>query len=119
MEFIWVNKSSHCNRSKADVTVGKKKKYEQEHISIIFRNAVFEDFDTGYIRLGFAKDGKRLAFMSCDRENGWKIYKSGATTRYIVVRGQDIIDRLVKFLGDYDMQVSDDNYLYIDRRDVH
>ena len=116
MEFEWIKKEN--TPSKADVSIVKGQQNNRDCIRITFRNGVYEDFPTGFVRLGFSQDGKCLGFMNAKPSTaGWRICGSG-NTRNIMISDKRAIDGLFRFLGDYEMEIDEQNRVYIDRRHI-
>ena len=118
-DIIWFNKDrTGYTHKRSDVSINKNK----DCVSIIIRNDwVTEVTQTGYIRIGMSPGNKnRLYFMAADEQNGWKMSNSpNSKMNYkTTIRDDKVIVGLVRFIGDYDMEVSEDNLCYIDRRNA-
>lgn len=117
--IVWFNKDrSGWTQKKCDMTISKVK----DGINIIIRNSLGEEVtSTGYIRIGFAeKDKNRMYFMAADKAHGWKFsLQPNSTTSYRAHISDDkVIEGMLRFIGDYDLEISEDNLFYIDRRNV-
>lgn len=103
---------------KCDITIGKTKNV----VSVIVRNGwETEITKTGYIRIGFSSQNKnRMYFMAADAQHGWKLSPQTTTTANYktLIRDDKVSDGMLKFIGDYDIEVSEDNLCFIDRRNV-
>lgn len=121
-EIIWFRNDgrSRGNKSTSDVTVSLRKNGKENNkvLSIRFRNEIAGEFKSDFIRFGLSKDGKKMFFLPARREDGWKLngYKGNESTKFIVINSMKY-DELLRFIGDYSMQVSEDDVLYIDSRE--
>lgn len=117
-EIVWFNKEkSGVDGKKCDVSVTKLK---NGSITIYIRNGWMDEISkTGYMRVGLSRKNKNtLYFMAAEKEKGWKIIKPSKGCEKIQIRDERVVEGLVRFLGDYEMELSDDNLCYIDRRNV-
>lgn len=116
-DIIWVNKEKGgWTRKAEDVSIRKVK----NGISIIVRNNWYEELTTTeYIRFGFSKsDRNKLYFMASTPESGWKLTKGNTLNYSTTVRDERLTTGLIRFEGDYNIEISEDNLFYIDRRNV-
>lgn len=117
--IVWFNKDrSGWTQKKCDLSISKVK----DGISIIVRNGFgVEITNTGYIRIGFSeKNRNRMYFMGADKDHGWKLCTQPNNTTNLKAQISDakVVDGLLKFIGDYELEISEDNLFYIDRRNV-
>lgn len=117
--IVWFNKDrSGWTQKKCDMSVSKVK----DGINIILRNGLCEEVtSTGFIRIGFSeKDRNRMFFMAADKDHGWKFsLQPNSTTSYRThIRDEKVIEGMLRFIGDYDLEISEDNLFFIDRRNV-
>lgn len=117
--IVWFNKDkSGWTQKNCDMTISKSK----DRINIILRNGMCEEVtSTGYIRIGFAeKDKNRMYFMAADKDHGWKfsLQPNSKTSYRSHISDTKVIDGMLRFIGDYDLEISDDNLFFIDRRNV-
>lgn len=116
-DIIWVNKEKGgWTRKAEDVSIRKVK----NGMSITFRNNWFEELTTTeYIRFGFSNsDRNKLYFMASASNNGWKFTKNTTLNYSAVIRDERLMTGLTRFEGDYNVELSEDNLFYIDRRNV-
>ena len=121
-DIVWFEKESAKGgvRKTEDITIRKTK----QGMVVTVRNGAADDISkTGYIRFGTPKNSQNtLYFMAADPYKGWKLTvrdKDEPNTRRAIVSDSRMVDLLSRFVGDYDLEVSDDNLLYIDRRNCH
>lgn len=117
--IVWFNKErSGWTQKKCDMTISNTK----GGINIILRNGLREEVtSTGYIRIGFSeKDKNRMFFMAADKDHGWKLslQPNSTTSCRSHISDEKIIEGMLRFIGDYDLEISEDNLFYIDRRNV-
>lgn len=118
-DIVWFNKDrTGYTVKKCDITISKV----QHGVSIIVRNGwETEMTKTGYIRIGFSsRDKNKMYFMAADEQHGWKLsVQPSASQNYKTnIRDERVADGMLKFIGDYDVEVSEDNICFIDRRNV-
>ena len=118
-EIVWFGKERVGNTRKSeDVSI----KNTKSGVSIIVRNNLAEEIsESMFFRIGFGKnDRNRLYFMSADKVHGWKFSRSSTNqaTMSCMLRDERMVDGLRRFEGDYNLEISDDNMFYIDRRNV-
>lgn len=118
-QITWFNKE--CQRGgvrlTADISITKTK----QGITVIIRNNRGPEISkSGYIRLGVTKSNKNiLYFMTADKQHGWKLSAradKSTTTYRICLMEQRMVDLLSRFVGDYNLEISEDNLFFIDRR---
>ena len=125
--IVWFNKKSlHGNPGKkCDISVQVRKRTGK--ISIIFRNNIHEEITTTqHLRVGLSPNDKnKLYFMASDPRNGWKLTptnknspKGTAGNMSIAISDDKLINSLRRFEGDYNADITEDNIIYIDRRNV-
>jgi hypothetical protein len=58
--------------------------------------------------------------MSADEKHGWKLSVQNSDTKNLRAQVSDakVVDGLLRFIGDYELDVNDDNIFFIDRRNV-
>lgn len=117
--IVWFNKDrSGWTQKKCDMTISKVK----DGINVIIRNSLGEEVtSTGYIRIGFAeKDKNRMYFMAADKAHGWKmsLQPNSTTSHRTHIGDEKVIEGMLRFIGDYDLEISEDNLFYVDRRNV-
>lgn len=117
-EIMWFNKDrTGWTINKSDVTVSKVK----DGISVIIRNGwETEISSTGYIRVGFSSQNRnRMYFMAADEHHGWKLSSQRTSSTFkTVIRDERVVDGMTKFIGDYNIEVNEDNICFIDRKNV-
>ena len=116
-EIVWFEKDNKGWEKKGnDISINKTK----NGYSIIIRNDWTSEMSTtGFIRLGFSKDGMKLFFMAADKASGWKIHKIARGVNHNVsVSADRICTALARFEGEYNIEVSGDNICFIDRRNI-
>lgn len=118
-EIIWLAKScSGRKQHHGDISITKVKK----GFSIRIRSELAEEMtETGYIRIGVARhDQNLLYFMAADSDHGWKL--SMPTTKdstcSLRITTEETFDTLGKFVGDYNLEISDDNLFFVNRRNL-
>lgn len=126
-KIVWFEKTHTTSpSSNYDCTVTKRKNKKGISTAIIvikFRNGVIQTLESEYIRAGLSPDGKKLFFAPAKKETGWKLGSDGnkndAPEREILriqIADEKLSDGLLRFLGDYEIEISEDNLLYIDSR---
>jgi len=117
-DIVWVNKECTGGLSKGDLSITKVK----DGVCIIVRNGWQDEItNTGFIRFGFSpKDKNKLYFMSADEKHGWKLSVQNSGTKNLRAQVSDakVVDGLLRFIGDYELDVNDDNIFFIDRKNV-
>ncbi len=118
--IVWFNKDrTGYMQKKCDVTIGKLK---DGGITATVRNGWHEEISkTGYMRIGLSSSSKtKLFFMASDAEHGWRLSPTAKekTNFKVTIRDGRVADGLVRFIGDYEMEISEDNLCYIDRKNV-
>lgn len=116
-EIVWFNKEIDTTWKQSDVSVTKLK---DGSINIIIRNGWMEEITkTGYMRIGFsAKSKNKLYFMAAEKDKGWKIINPKKGSSKIQLSGTKAVEGCLRFIGDYEMELSDDNLFFIDRKNV-
>ena len=121
-DIVWFEKESAKGgaRKNEDITIRKTK----QGIIITARNGIASDISkTTYIRFGTPKNNQNtLYFMAADPYKGWKLSAKDNKTPDISrahISDPRMVDLLSRFVGDYDLEISDDNLFYIDRRNCH
>lgn len=115
-DIIWFNKEKGKKSGAEDVTISKVKK----GYALKIRNGWPKEIsESGFIRIGFSRDGKKIFFMNATASNGWSMTgKKGQDTMTITFQSPKLTDGLARFEGAYNMEVSEDELCYIDRRNV-
>lgn len=118
-DIVWFNKEKGGNYGKKeDVSIKKLK----AGVSIIIRNGLDEEITTtNYVRIGFSNENRtRLYFMGAQPNTGWKFSRSNknSSTVTIAIRDDRLVSGLLKFEGDYNLEISEDNLFFIDRKNV-
>lgn len=118
-EIVWFDKErGGAVRKHEDLSITSVK----NGISIIVRNNLAEEISsTSFFRIGFGNnDRNRLFFMAADKNHGWKFTRSSSnpSTMTCQIRDDRLVDSLKRFEGDYNLDISEDNLFYIDRRNV-
>lgn len=117
-DIVWVNKEKTGSVAKGDISISKIK----GGVSIIVRNGWQDEVtNTGFIRFGFSPNDKnKLYFMPADHKHGWKLSVQNSNTKNLKAQVSDakVVDGLLRFIGDYKLDVNDDNIFFIDRRNV-
>ena len=125
--IVWLNKEHYGNYGKRyDISIQTRKKSGK--ISIIFRNGIDEEItNTDHIRIGLSPtDKNKMYFMASDSKNGWKLKytsdktnaKNPSNNKGIQLGDERMVDALRKFEGDYTAEITEDNIIFIDRRNV-
>ena len=120
-EIIWFKKESLGNPGKScDVTVTTQK---DNKVRIIIRNGFADEIaPTEYMRIGLSPNDKnRLYFMAANDKTGWKLSKtanSESINKGVLIGGEKAGHALRRFDGDYNLEISEDNIFFIDRRNV-
>ena len=113
-EVYWFTKFSEPkSRAKVELKDVSVTLRANGRIAITLRNGIKHEFKSEYIRVGLSTDGKKLYFLASNDKSGWKLYKINDTSAYITLPNDK---KLYMFMGDYDIEISDDNLLYIDSR---
>lgn len=118
--IVWFNKDrTGYSQKKCDVTVSKLK---DGGIVITIRNGWHDEITkTGYMRIGLASNSKnKMYFMASDAGHGWRLSPTAKekTNYKVTIKDSRVSDGLVRFIGDYEMEISEDNLYFIDRKNV-
>lgn len=118
-DIVWFEKQrGGVSYKKNDCSINRLK----NGYSIVVRNGLAEEMTkTDYMRIGFSKENKtRLLFMAADEKKGWKFVQSRTNplTKTALVSDERMIQALARFEGDYNLEISDDNFFYIDRKNI-
>lgn len=117
----WHCKSnSRGTTTKSDVEIKINKDKQRDYVAILFRNGVIDDIKTQYLRIG--TDSDMIFFMGCEDSAGWSIqtdkHKYGTTKKVQIGSNNDLYKIIMKknLFGLYDMQIDEDNHLFIQRK---
>lgn len=121
-EIVWIEKEKIGNPGRTcDVTVAT---HRDGNVRIVFRNGYADEIaPESFIRFGLSPNDKnRLYFMAANAKTGWKLSPTnkmpGNNSKATSVSLEKISRTLRKFDGDYNLEISDDNLFFIDRRNV-
>lgn len=116
--IVWINKTKTGCSKKTDISIYKISR----GVSILVRNGWQDKItDTGHIRFGFSpSDSGKLFFMPADSAHGWGLHIQNSSTDNLraTVTDRRYVEKLLEFVGDYDMEVSEDDICFIDRKNA-
>ena len=114
----WHCKSnSRGTPTKSDVEIKLNKDKQRDYVAILFRNGVIDDIKTKYLRIG--TDSNRIYFMASNDATGWAIQQdktqNGITKKVQIGSNNELYNIIRKrnLFGIYDMQIDEDNILFI------
>ena len=114
----WHCKSkSRGTTTKSDVEIKLNKDKKKDYVAILFRNGVIDDIKAKYLRIG--TDSNRIYFMASNDATGWSIQsdetKNGTTKKVQIGSNNELYNIIRKrnLFGVYDMQLDEDNMLFI------
>ena len=115
--FIYFNKENI--RKTADVKITLKQHGDYTLARITFSSANIEDITkTGYLRFAVPEgDKNKLFFLATDKAKGYKLHKQGKNS-YTEIRQANITELMKRFEGKYDLEITDENFIYVDRRNA-
>ena len=115
--FIYFNKEK--NRKTADVRIAVKQRGEYTAARIWFSSANIEDITkTGFVRFAVPEGNKnQLFFFATDKDKGYKLHKQGNSS-YMEIQQTNITELMKRFEGKYDLEITEENYIYVDRRNA-
>ena len=118
----WYGKSRFSQRARKtgnlDVTISKGMTLNKPKVRFTLRNSVYELItDTDRIQYGMpnSKRSNRIYFISGTAENGLKLSttkNSNSETRYVAINKENEVERLIPFIGDYELSYDDECKLY-------
>ena len=119
--FVYFNKERNTFRNENDVRITISKKKKNNSARITFSNVPMSDVSkTGFLRFAtLVGDMNRLFFIATDKENGYTLRWNESMKSFTALVTQvNIVDLLKRFEGKYSLEIDDENYVFIDRRNA-
>ena len=121
MNITWFNKEQGARPvNPADITIRKSSKTGVYSILVRNGNADLMS-ETGYIRLGVSEEDRNiLVFMAASKKDGWKLaqYNNHPDIKIAQFYTGKILDLLARFEGDYNLDITEDNLFYLNRKEM-